>query len=107
MVLAFCRDKDICNSVYPTLILGYTELSNFKINVKNEATIGALGYDITIGRSESMTGRSIVISYSVRLRVARSTLMGNAKALYSGTSNRYRLSRYFFILKNNLNPVSL
>lgn len=96
MVLAFCRDKDICNSVYPTLILGYTELSNFKINVKNEATIGALGYDITIGRSESMTGRSIVISYSVR-----------PKALYSGTSNRYRLSRYFFILKNNLNPVSL
>ena len=30
-----------CKSVYQALILGYTELSNFQINVKNEATIDA------------------------------------------------------------------
>ncbi len=35
------RGADIFfKSVYPTLILGYTELSNFEINVKNVATIG-------------------------------------------------------------------
>lgn len=34
-------DADITKSVYPALILGYTELSNFEINVKDEAAIGA------------------------------------------------------------------
>ena len=35
----------------------------------------------------------------MRLRVVRSTTMGNAKASNRGTSNRYRFSRFFIILK--------
>lgn len=39
-----CRHYE---SVYQALVLYGSELSNFTINVKNEATVGAYGYDYT------------------------------------------------------------
>lgn len=49
------------------------------------------------------------ISYSVRLRVARSTVMGNAKALCGGTSIRYGSHAFVykpFVCANDEGPAA-
>ena len=73
-------------SVYQALILDGSELSNFIINVRNEATMDAYGYDCI---SAVCILAVCITAYhiGVRLRVARSTLMGNAKASNRGMSN--------------------
>ncbi len=67
--------QDIYKSVYPTLVLDILKCGSFKILVKNEATIGVFGYDIPVVECAVLHALRVV-SYSVRLRVARPTKMG-------------------------------
>lgn len=66
-------------SVYPTLVLGFLKSGSFNITVKDESTIGASGM---ITMLEYALRCSLnAISYGVRLRVARSTVMGTCQSL--------------------------
>lgn len=78
------------------LVLGHTELSNFNHSqgYSNDRRLSGM-ITIDCGVCASICHVAYV-SYGVRLRVARSTVMGNAKALCGGTSIRYG-SHAFFI----------
>ena len=69
--------------VYPALVLGLLKCGNFEIRVENEATIGAFRSMIYLcyASVETTLLNLLYISYSVRLRVARSTQMGKCHSL--------------------------
>ena len=52
---------------------------------------------IVLGISSWEVAGVVIIRISVGFCVARSTVMGNAKASNRGTSDRYRFPRFFFI----------
>ena len=81
-----------------TLFLGYLELRNFYINVKNDATVDALCVCIFFTLWQNIVTGCCVSIYAWGFYVARFTLMGNAKASDSETSNGYWLSRFFLYL---------
>ena len=71
-------------SVYPALVLDGSKSGSFKITVRNEATIGAFRVWYTyVGVCSDTFSKHLHISYSVRLRVARSTVMGTCQSLDS------------------------
>lgn len=80
------------------LVFGHTELSNFNHSqgYSNDRRLSGM---ITIGTGVCASICHAVISYGVRLRVARSTVMGNAKALCGGTSIRYGSHAFFHLIK--------
>ncbi len=78
------RGADIeFESVYQTLVLDDSKSGSFIIQVKDEAAIGVFVYgSYRVSGMQHIVCR-IVVSYSVRLRVARSTWMGTCQSLES------------------------
>ena len=81
---------DIKKGVYWRFVLGCLESSKFNIEVKDEATVDAHCGICIFARN----GKDI---FGVGFCVARSTSMGNARALSSGTGNNNRLPRFFLM----------
>ncbi len=71
---------DILQERLSTLILGFLKSGSFIITVKGETTIGAFRGMIPMLWYVEIHAH-IIISYSVRLRVARSTVMGTCQSL--------------------------
>ncbi|MEZ3591725.1 MAG: hypothetical protein K1V84_11875 [Muribaculaceae bacterium] len=61
-----------------TLVLGLQKSGSFVSEFENGSTIGSHGYDIPTSQGQRAP---MGISYSVRLRVARSTPMGTCQSL--------------------------
>ena len=89
------RTHDIRKGAACALFLTIRNLASSLIDVKNEATVDVL-CGICIFAVAVDSGDAISI-FGVGFCVARSTSMGNARALNCGTSNKYRLLRFFFM----------
>ena len=81
------------------MFLAVQNLANSLIEVKDEATVdvlcGICNFAVAVDSGDAIS------IFGVGFCVARSTSMGNARASNCGTSNKYRLPRFFFMpIKN-------
>jgi len=81
-------------SVYPTLVLDGSKSGSFIIWVKDETTVDAFGYDSIV-----RVWDILLLSYHTAWGSALLVLLrwAHARASIRGTSNWYRLSRFFCI----------
>ena len=85
--------------VYYVFVFGYSKLRKLSKLAKSKATVDVYGLCyIPLCTFNLQKVYFVVIHIGVGyLGVARTGELGNAKALSSGTSNRYRFPRFFFL----------
>lgn len=103
-MLGGCANITFLKSVYFTLFLGNLKSRKFLILVKDKAVVDAM-VDMYYLIHSFIRRMSTIYTYLREASaVARSTKMGNARASSCGTSNKYRLSRFFYL--NTTSPDS-